>query len=333
MRHEKAETLLRIAIDMQGRRGGLSLQDIATRYTDAPLSRRSAERLRNAVLRLFPGQVEELVGDQQVKSWRLRTPSLKGLRTVDHDTLASLDTAARLLEQAGLEGQSGTLDALRAMLIPIVDSRIEPGFEEEEAPGPTECVAIRPGPRVRFRPEVLQVAREALQRRQVLRIGYRYRKTKLLRQYDVHPLGLLFGHRHYLVAARKPAGPPRYFILGLIETADILSFTSIPPPDFSLARHADRSFGLWQEDPIDVHWRFRPEVADLAAEFLFHPSQVSERSADGSLHVRFRAGGLVEMDWHLYQWGDGVELIHPTPRQWQALLRQARQNTGGFVCP
>lgn len=333
MRHEKAETLLRIAIDMQGRRSGLTLQDLITRYSEKPMSRRSAERLRDAIIRLFPGQVEEVVGDQQVKSWRLRTPSLKGLRSVDHHTLASLDTASRMLEQAGLDSQSNALSALRAMLVPVVDSRVGRGFEDSESLGQTEYLAIRPGPRVRFRAEVLQTAREALLRRQVIRIDYRYRKTHVLRQYDVHPLGLLFGHRHYLVASRKPAGPGRYFILGLIERAEILPYTAIPPPNFSLARHAHRSFGLWQEDPIDVHWRFKPEVAEVAAEFQFHPTQVSEVSKDGSLHVRFRAGGVVEMDWHLYQWGDSVELLSPTPRRWQALLNQARQNGGGLVCP
>ena len=333
MRHEKAETLLRIAIDMQGRRKGLSLRDLATRYSDIPLSRRSAERLRDAIIRLFPGQVEERVGDQRIKTWHLRTSSLNGLSAIDQHTLTSLDTATRLLEQAGLDSQADALNAVRATLVSAVDSRVEPGFDEEEPITQTECLAIRPGPRVRVRREVLQVAREALQQRRVLRISYRYRKTHILRHYDVHPLGLLFGHRHYLVASRKPAGPPRHFILGLIETAEVLPFASIPPPEFSLTSHVNRSFGLWQEDPIDVHWRFKPEVAEIASEFTFHPSQVSELADDGSLHVRFRAGGVMEMDWHLHQWGDGVELISPTPRQWRALLMRARKSTGGLLCP
>lgn len=46
MRHEKAEILLKVAMDMQSSSQGLSLQDIAERYSDTPLSRRTAERLR-----------------------------------------------------------------------------------------------------------------------------------------------------------------------------------------------------------------------------------------------------------------------------------------------
>jgi predicted DNA-binding transcriptional regulator YafY len=32
---------------------------------------------------------------------------------------------------------------------------------------------------------------------------------------------------------------------------------------------------------------------------------------DGSLIVRFRAGGRHEMIWHLYAWGKNVEVIEP----------------------
>lgn len=32
---------------------------------------------------------------------------------------------------------------------------------------------------------------------------------------------------------------------------------------------------------------------------------------DDSLLVRFRAGGALEMSWHLYTWGDAVEVIEP----------------------
>ena len=32
---------------------------------------------------------------------------------------------------------------------------------------------------------------------------------------------------------------------------------------------------------------------------------------DGALRVAFTASGWVEMAWHLYQWGDSVEVIAP----------------------
>ena len=41
------------------------------------------------------------------------------------------------------------------------------------------------------------------------------------------------------------------------------------------------------------------------------PHARAESSKDGSLLVRFRAGGLLEMSWHLFTWGDEVEIIKP----------------------
>ena len=57
--------------------------------------------------------------------------------------------------------------------------------------------------------------------------------------------------------------------------------------------------------------RFAPRAAERAAEFRFHPTQVLEPQNDGSLIVRFTAAGWLEMAWHLYQWGDTVEVIAP----------------------
>ena len=46
-----------------------------------------------------------------------------------------------------------------------------------------------------------------------------------------------------------------------------------------------------------------------------------EREADGSLTVRFRAGGVQEMCWHLFTWGTGVSVIAPSsPRDAMAKL-------------
>lgn len=80
-----------------------------------------------------------------------------------------------------------------------------------------------------------------------------------------------------------------------------------------MAEFAARSFGVWQ-DPAqfgEVVWRFAPEAAEHAAGFRFHPSQRLEEQPDGSLIARFNAAGWLEMAWHLYQWGDKVEVLAP----------------------
>ncbi len=87
------------------------------------------------------------------------------------------------------------------------------------------------------------------------------------------------------------------------------------PEDFDLQAYLNRAFGVFQEDEQDVVWRFRPNAAPQARRFLFHPTQQMEDAPDGSLIVRFRACGMLEMCWHLFRWGDQVEVLGPDALQ------------------
>jgi predicted DNA-binding transcriptional regulator YafY len=71
---------------------------------------------------------------------------------------------------------------------------------------------------------------------------------------------------------------------------------------------------------MDVRWRFHPRAADEAREYLFHPNQQLEHADDGSLLVSFRAGGKLEMAWHLFTWGPDVEVLEPASL-WEELAR------------
>jgi predicted DNA-binding transcriptional regulator YafY len=75
--------------------------------------------------------------------------------------------------------------------------------------------------------------------------------------------------------------------------------------------YAARSFGVFQEDPINVVLRFSPDAADDASGWLFHPTQSVEREPNGALMVRFSAGGVQEMCWHLFSWGRAVSIVAP----------------------
>lgn len=323
MRHKNAETLLRIALDMQGSYAGLSLQDIAENYSDAPLSRRTAERLRDAVIALFDGKVEEHIGESRIKRWRLRSGLTRRLFRVEPGVLSALEMGRKFLLDAGLSEQAAHLSRTAGALSSQMDQGAWDLEDALELQSVAEGIAVRPGPRVKFDPGVMADLQEALRRRRVIEIKYRSPEGDGTSVYTVHPYGLLYGHRHYLVGATDPGGSPKYFVLGRIESTQLRPHTSIIRAGFDLKAHAERSFGIWQEEPQRVHWRFKPEVARRAAEYQFHPTQATEWAEDGSLHVRFEAGGILEMDWHLYTWGDGVEVIEPKA------LKRARNGMRG----
>jgi hypothetical protein len=64
---------------------------------------------------------------------------------------------------------------------------------------------------------------------------------------------------------------PVLFGLNAIHGLENLDEPGAPPPEFDLSVHAERSFGLFQEEPLEVAFRFAPSAAPDARTFLFCP--------------------------------------------------------------
>ena len=172
---------------------------------------------------------------------------------------------------------------------------------------------MRPGPRQVIRPEIIETIRLAIKQGCEIYIHYRSRHSRRSSGRRLQPYGFLLGKQHYLVgmAPDRHPGEARLFALGQIQRVNPLDQAFVRDAAFSLQKFSERSFGVFQEPVYDIVWRFLPAVADAAAEYIFHPSQSIEQNRDGSVIVRFRAGGLMEMCWHLYTWGANVEVIEP----------------------
>jgi predicted DNA-binding transcriptional regulator YafY len=299
---------------MQGSAFGLTLRDIQHNYSEEPLSRRTAERLRDAVERLFP-QVELANPGEVPKRWRIPGGTVNGFASITAEEIADLTTAVSLLRQENMHAQAhsaeGMLAKLRALLKRETAAKLEPDLE---ALTEAEGLATRPGPKPKIHHEILRSLREAIITRRKVRLHYLYRASRKRGYQTVHPYGFLYGKRHYLVAWSEldKARDFRNFALSNIEKVELLDQTFVRKPGFSIGEYAKNSFGVFQEKPVDVIWKFTPKAARDASEYLFHPKQVMEPQKDGSLIVRFRAGGLLEMSWHLFTWGVEVEIIKPS---------------------
>jgi predicted DNA-binding transcriptional regulator YafY len=208
-----------------------------------------------------------------------------------------------------VENAERAVSKLRALMKPDALTRVAPDLE---ALTEAEGLAMRPGPKPKINAEVMGKLRLAILSTKKVKIHYLYRGSGK-RGFDiVHPYGFLYGSRHYLVAwsENEQARDFRNFALSNIERAELLD-SSFRKRRFSLQEYAELSFGVFQEKPFDVVWKFSPEAAADAKEYVFHPTQVMEEHPDGSLIVRFHAGGMREMAWHLFTWGDAVEVIRP----------------------
>ena len=163
----------------------------------------------------------------------------------------------------------------------------------------------------RVQPGVIDALREGILACRCVRLDYRRSRTGERVDRVVQPYGFLYGIRPYLVAWAPWGEHFRIVQLSGIDAVELLPDYFERREDFDLRAFAARSFGVFQEQPYDVVWRFAPAAAESAREYLFHSTQELESQADGSLLVRFRAGGLQEMAFHAFTWGGQLEVLEP----------------------
>lgn len=308
MTFAKANDLLRLAQLAASRRLGISLEEISQEFG---ISHRTAQRMTSALENNF-ANVVVVEDDDRRRRWRIQSPIPERLQPRQENTIEALEIAARAARDENRLRHARALEDLRDSLITRLSPRDALRSEADaEAVLSALGQVARPGPKVAMRPEVTDVLIEAL--RGPFKMGIVYGDTDAETR-TVEPHGLLLGLRSYLVARQADRGENlRHFRLDRIHSAECLDESFPIQSGFSLNDHAAQAFGAYQ-DPAqygEVVWRFLPDAASRAAEFQFHPNQSAEYSDDGSLIVRFKAAGWLEMAWHLYQWGDKVEVLKP----------------------
>lgn len=306
MRHEKAKVLLKVARVLAGSAEGLTLDEMAG---IAGVGRRTAERMRDALEQLFP-QIE-VIEDPPSKRYRM-SGGLDGfIAAPTAEELAALGTTAAALRASGNHDRAAAITSVETKIRAAMrTSALRKLVPDMEALLHAETVAIHAGPRPFEDETLLETARHALKAMCALRFSYEGGSTPG-RPRDVAPYGLIFGRTNYLVAAELGTSEPKSWRLDRIREPKILNIPAPVPPDFSLAGFAGRSFGIFHGEIEDVVLRIKPHGAADALGWRFHANQQVDARADGSVIVRFRASGMLELAWHLFTWGDKVEILSP----------------------
>jgi predicted DNA-binding transcriptional regulator YafY len=308
----KAEQLLTLATLAASRRGGVGLEEVMERFA---ISKRTAQRMLRALETQFTDTQTSTAPDGR-KRWHLPSGALRDLMSLSAEELAALDLAIEGLKRSGLDVEAEDLLNLREKILALVPRAKAARLEtDHEALLEAQGLAARPGPRQRIPRKIIAAIAEAIKACRILEVEYQSRGETEPRPRRLAPYGLLTGLRRYLVARPDddPSGPVRLYVVERIRAAKVASESFERDRDFNLRAFANRAFGVFQDEKEfgEVVWRFQPGAAAHARGFEFHPSQVLEDQPDGSLIVRFSASGHLEMCWHLYLWGDQVEVLAP----------------------
>ena len=268
----------------------------------ADLFRVLADPTRRAVLERLAGG-ERTVSDIKA-GFSVSQPAIS-------QHLAALRSAADLFAAQGAQGRAGSLQSLEQKVLSATRAparrRLAPDLE---ALLQAETIAVQAGPRPFEDAVVLSAVREAVKSLGGLSFRYEGGATPG-RMRTVTPLGVLFGRSNYLVAAESEAAGPRNWRLDRIFDIALADPPAPRPAGFSLQDYADQSFGIFHDDTEDVVLRIIPAGAEEALRWRFHANQAVEPQADGSVLVRFRASGMLELAWHLFSWGDKAQVLAP----------------------
>jgi predicted DNA-binding transcriptional regulator YafY len=238
---------------------------------------------------MFP-EMDHQDDEQRVRRRRLPSSALVGVVEPSAEAVAAIETVARECgetDRAALLREAVT--TLRAVMRP----------DALRKPMEAEGIAMRPGPRPMIAPGVLPALRRAILGMQLVVVRYAGPSTEEPATRILCPYGILYGGRGWLVAHVDGLPEMRLWRLDRVVSADLLDRGFQPRKEFSLSEYAAQSFGVFQEEKIDVVLRFTPEAAE-EVRWLFHPSQSISREIDGTLTVYFRTGGIQEMCWHLF---------------------------------
>ena len=309
MRGEKLADLIRLALELSANAEGMTLDEMAAFLR---VGRRTAERQRDAIEQACGGALDRIEDGRRVR-FRLGGAGIGRFATAPTaQEMAELESSALASDALGDTIRADTLRSLKRKI--QASLRIEARQQlkrDVETQLRAEAFARQVGPHPYADPDVLSALRQALHAGRVVTFNYRADPQAPARERKVVPYGLLIGPYYYLVGCMEGLPDPILFRLDRIEHVDVTDEPGAPPEDFDLKAYAERSFGVFQEEPEDVELRFDASAAPDARAYVFHPTQSMTDEADGSLTVRFRAGGLVQIANHLMTWGPTVTILAP----------------------
>ena len=301
-RYSRVSDIIDLATYMASKVQGITIPDIIERYA---VSRRTAERMRDSLMNIFP-EVDEIETNDTYKHWGFSNNVISSLISFSAKEIANIEQMQRRTTNKELKKElSETLTKIKA----LTNKRQTNAEENIELFMQTEGYAVRQMPQYSINIGTLDIIRKALQLSKKVTGIYHDKKR------EIEPLGMIYGAKIYLVAREKSKGDGIYNYL-LHKFSDLkLTEKSFDKGDFDLQEYSKQSFGVYHGEILNVKLLFSKELAQEAENFNFHPTQKGKFNEDGTYTVTFRASGNKEIIWHVFRWGVGCQIIAPKSLQ------------------
>lgn len=160
-------------------------------------------------------------------------------------------------------------------------------------------------------PAVADATREAIEKEQLLAITHA-KPGETPRRRVVEPYGTWIADgRAYLVARSPGKEKPQHFHLARVLAAEVLDETFERDPSFSLEEYARTGFGAFHGTTHEVVIELTPEVAHVARENEYHPTQEIDELGDGRVLLRMQTAGLPRLAAWIAGFGGKARAVEP----------------------
>jgi predicted DNA-binding transcriptional regulator YafY len=163
--------------------------------------------------------------------------------------------------------------------------------------------------------KMLGIISQCWNERRQARIRYwplnaRTSEVRIIEPYFIQPSAL--EHAVYVIAQCRLRNDLRVFRLDRMLEAQVLTSTYAIPEAFDANEYLNAYWSITATgEPRSVRLRFRPEVARIARETVWHDSQVTESQMDGSAIVTMKLALTRDLVSFILGWSDMVEVVAP----------------------
>ena len=191
-------------------------------------------------------------------------------------------------------------------------------MDEIEVKPESVYVYVGPQATINVSDDVRETLADAAYKQEIVKFSYP-KKDGTVKEHVVCPLGLMYGDSNaYLVSCEmwdngEMAETPIKYILENITNLKRTGKYFTRDNAQTVQEYAKQFFGVFSDNNIqDVVWWASPKIAAAAKKYKFHPTQeITENGQDGSLIIKFRAGGMVAMAHHIFQWSGEMVPLAP----------------------
>jgi len=300
----KAEQIIELAMLFQNSYCGLCIDNIKDHFE---CSRRSAERMKSLLFDLFPEKIEEVPTSDKKKRWRFVKGTMNSLISFTADEFANLEYLKGLSnDENSIKGLDEIIAKIKALTpqknLRSLDTDISAILE-------SEGFAVRQYSRTKIEPNILEQLRNSLLAFKKIRFKYEVNGEE--KGITLDPYGIIISDKYYLVGFNGYVNDLRLYLVDKIMDLQILDEYFERDEKYSLAEYSTKSFGIYQEEPLNIVLEFDKSIAKDVLNYHFHPTQKIKELKNGNIQVEFTSGGTHSICQELFKWGCDVKIQKP----------------------